>query len=271
MVETFQHASTGITNLAQQKCQNLLYLNNNKNPSWQSLSIRVPMGDACRVDTLPLFRYVDSAADVKTHSPPQVTPRLGLGKGKAPVMPTPERGIGGRAIRRQETRRPVQQRPQISAQLCRPRLLASPSSEHVHASISSGRCCHHATGAAVQRRPRMSWLSGRAAPTREGEGELRWRGAAPATSCGGSRRHPRGCAGTCRRARAPAASCSVSCRHHCISKARVSCAGASRRGRVPAATCGCSHGRGQGELRWRAQVWASNGGDLWLLTRACSS
>lgn len=122
MVETFQHASTGITNLAQQKCQNLLYLNNNKNPSWQSLSIRVPMGDACRVDTLPLFRYVDSAADVKTHSPPQVTPRLGLGKGKAPVMHTPERGIGGRAIRRQETRRPVQQRPQISAQSCRPLL-----------------------------------------------------------------------------------------------------------------------------------------------------
>lgn len=58
------------------------------------------------------------------------------------------------------------------------RFLAYPSSEHAHTSTSSfSWCYHHATGGAVMRRPRMSWLSRRAEPTHVGEGEHRRRAA----------------------------------------------------------------------------------------------
>ena len=131
-----------------------------------------------------------------------------------------------------------------------------PSSEHVHAPISSSRCYNHATGAVVKRCPRMSWLSGQATPTREGEGQPRPRAV---VARAGTREvaplradvheHRRGAAVT----RAGIGKAAVSCAgtigmgeylqrpedaHTGVVKA--SCGGACTRGRATAATCGCS-------------------------------
>ena len=74
-------------------------------------------------------------------------------------------------------------------------------------------------------------------------------GRAPAMSCAGTRKHPQG------EGKHPQ---SASIRH-----ASASCAGACSHGRAPAESCS-----DEGELKRRAQPWASTGGDLQLLAQA---